>query len=558
LSYTETEKILEYEVKEIVFKQVKGTAYPDGMLIPVILRFNPRRLDEIWTKLNAGVATMDYVHDDESDLYTTGTTVKELTDSIIPEDNSKDLFERSIPNSKFSELSQPPDVQRKIHDNHAKRSTIQRTSKLDLIDAMATELDAVSIRSIYNSNVGKDIGLQYISYDRPLQQYLDSSPKLIGLSDSLRASGYTGAGVNVAVLDSGIDESHPDLQGKIRLKRNFTKEGGPDDVSDATGHGTHVASTIGGKGTASNGQLKGIAPGCELLIGRVLHPQDSGLSNAIRGIKWASANSADVISMSIGSDTPKDGTDELSNAVLSAVNKYGIVVVCAAGNAGFDRDNPRRRRKSSIGTPAASQAALTVGAVKFDEKTNRFKVADFSSIGPVKRPNSNDELDDHYNIKPDIIAPGEDVLAGRARGKEAKPPRDPNKHINPQFEQYYTFKSGTSMATPIVSGSIAIILEAYKKSRNIIDDNQWKIEKLKQMEDCFNLGYFIKKIIMETAQNIDRENDDPSKVSNKSMISGAGVIRVDKALARIQAQQYQMYGFSSPGPFYRAPNPEYG
>ena len=101
------------------------------------------------------------------------------------------------------------------------------------------------------------------------------------------AAGYDGAGTTVAVLDSGIDLTHPDLAGKVTTTANFSDEGSP---ADGNGHGTHVASTIAGSGAASSGLRKGVAPGASLMIGKVLGDDGFGEDSAVlAGMQWAVA-----------------------------------------------------------------------------------------------------------------------------------------------------------------------------------------------------------------------------------------------------------------------------
>ncbi|MFC4534446.1 S8 family serine peptidase [Sphaerisporangium dianthi] len=238
------------------------------------------------------------------------------------------------------------------------------------------------------------------------------------------AGGDTGQGVDVAVLDTGVDTGHPDLAGRLAATRSFVPQ---EDVEDRNGHGTHVASTVAGTGAASEGREKGVAPGAELHIGKVLSSSGSGMDSwVLAGMEWAAVEQrAKVINMSLGSDVPSDGTDPLSAAVDRLSAQTGALFVVAAGNTGAPY---------SISGPGAADAALTVGAVDSADSP-----ASFSSQGPRVGDGA---------LKPEITAPGVDVLAARSR-------------YAPEGEGDYQTLSGTSMATPHVAGAAALLAAAH-------------------------------------------------------------------------------------------------
>jgi subtilisin family serine protease len=227
------------------------------------------------------------------------------------------------------------------------------------------------------------------------------------------------------VLDTGIDANHPDLAGKVVETRNFSTSA---DTVDHFGHGTHVAATIAGTGQASGGSRKGIAYGADLLVGKVLGDDGVGFeSQIIEGMQWAAGSGAKVVNMSLGGD-PTDGLDPMSLAVDELSRQSGTLFVVAAGNAGGT---------STVGSPGAARDALTVGAVDRADQ-----IADFSSRGP--------RLGDQ-GLKPEITAPGVDIVAARAAGTTMGDPVD----------SYYTAASGTSMATPHVAGAAAILAQEH-------------------------------------------------------------------------------------------------
>jgi subtilisin family serine protease len=258
---------------------------------------------------------------------------------------------------------------------------------------------------------------EHVWLDGPVHATLDHSVPQIGAPEAW-AAGHTGAGATVAVLDTGIDVTHPDLADAVVGAKNFTDS---DTDDDRVGHGTHVASTITGSGAASGGRYQGVAPDAQLLNGKVLNDGGGGLESwIIAGMEWAADSGADVINMSLGSDFPSDGTDAMSQAVNRITADTGALFVVAAGNSG-----------GWVGSPAAADAALTVGAVDRDDQ-----LADFSSRGSIAGA-----------IKPDITAPGVDIVAAKAK----------NGQIGSSAEDGYVKLSGTSMATPHVAGSAAIL-----------------------------------------------------------------------------------------------------
>ncbi|GLZ81940.1 hypothetical protein Afil01_67470 [Actinorhabdospora filicis] len=263
-----------------------------------------------------------------------------------------------------------------------------------------------------------------VSLDHRVTAVLDRSVPQIGAPEAW-AAGYTGAGVTVAVLDTGVDATHPDLAGKIAAEQNFTAD---PTAADGNGHGTHVASTIAGSGSASNGRYKGVAPDAKLISGKVLGADGNGLESwIIAGMEWATRNGASVVNLSVGGRVT-DGRDPLARAVDDLTARTGTLFVIAAGNSG--PGGPL------ISTPGAATSALTVGAVDKGDA-----MASFSSRGP--------RVGDHA-VKPEITAPGVNIVAARAKGTAQGTPVD----------AFYTALNGTSMATPHVAGAAALLRQA--------------------------------------------------------------------------------------------------
>ncbi|MFD7946934.1 S8 family serine peptidase [Streptomyces sp. NPDC059744] len=263
-------------------------------------------------------------------------------------------------------------------------------------------------------------GVSRVWLDGHAKVQLDSTVPLIGAPHAWEL-GYKGDGVKVAVLDTGFDPNHPDLKGLVAESANFTGEPNTDDLN---GHGTHVTSTIAGSGAASDGRYKGVAPGARILFGKVCTMEGACDDSAIvEGLAWAAQHGAKVINLSLG-DIDTRETDAIEAMVDTVTRDYGTLVVAAAGNNGSG---------SKVSSPASADRALAVGASEANDDR-----AEFSSVGPRTGDSG---------LKPDIIAPGVNVVAAMAGGTNA--------------DDGYVAMSGTSMATPHVAGSAAILFQQH-------------------------------------------------------------------------------------------------
>ncbi|MCD6289979.1 MAG: S8 family peptidase [Anaerolineae bacterium] len=270
--------------------------------------------------------------------------------------------------------------------------------------------------------LAQDPDVEDVWEDLPVHTMLDVSVPHIRAPE-VWAEGYRGNGIKVAVVDTGIDETHPDFEGRVIATKGFASES----AHDGHGHGTHVASIIAGSGKAGNGKYVGIAPEALLMVAKVLRDDGGGyMSDVIAGVEWAVNQGAQVINLSLGSDGSCDGTDALSVACDAAVS-HGVVVCVAAGNAGPGG--------STVGSPGCARKVITVGASTDDDQ-----IASFSSRGPTS----------DGRVKPDIVFPGYNIVAARASGTGMGHP----------VNDFYTSASGTSMATPHCSGAAALLLEA--------------------------------------------------------------------------------------------------
>ena len=236
-------------------------------------------------------------------------------------------------------------------------------------------------------------------------------------------SGLSGTGVTVAVLDTGVDSGHPDLAGQVVGAANFTDD--PVD-SDDNGHGTHVASLVAGTGAAAGGARRGVAFGAHVLAGKVLNGDGEGqISWVIAGMQWAASQGADVVNMSLGGQASSPSLDDpVVQALESLTESSGALFVVAAGNAGSGA--------STVSSPGVAPSALTVGAVNAADG-----VVFFSSRGPT--------LGDG-RLKPDITSPGVGIIGAKAGARTG---------------QLYTTFSGTSQATPQVTGAAALLMQQH-------------------------------------------------------------------------------------------------
>ncbi|MEU6548056.1 S8 family serine peptidase [Streptomyces sp. NPDC046859] len=278
-------------------------------------------------------------------------------------------------------------------------------------------------------NAARTAATPRVWLDGRVRTTLDRSVPQIGAPEVWKA-GQQGQSVKVAVLDTGVDQTHPDLAGRISEARDFSDSSGTGDVF---GHGTHVASIVGGSGAAAAGGKggKGVAPLADLIVGKVLGDEGFGTeSQVIAGMEWAAGSGAKVVNMSLGSDVPTDGTDPMSLALNELSERTGALFVVAAGNAG-------EQGRSTIGSPGAADAALTVGAVDRDGA-----LAPFSSRGP----RAGDDA-----VKPDLTAPGVGIVAARAAGTT----------MGEAVDARHVAASGTSMATPHVAGAAALLAQRH-------------------------------------------------------------------------------------------------
>lgn len=300
-------------------------------------------------------------------------------------------------------------------------------------------------------------GLIAVSLDRRLHGTLERTGATIGAGWVRDTLGYDGTGVGVAIIDSGVANWHDDL-GSGRVVRFVDFVNFQPAAYDDYGHGTHVAGIIAGNGHDSEGLRRGVAPGATLLVEKVLDAAGQGyISNVIAAIDYAIANkdalNIRVINLSVAAGVYESyTTDPLTLAAKRAV-EAGIIVVSAAGNLG--KNAKGQAQYGGIGAPGNAPWVLTVGAASHQGTIDRADdvVAGFSSRGPSA-------ID--FQAKPDIVAPGVGIESLAEAGStlwNTKPLMRLWGTVPTATEPYLSL-SGTSMAAPVVSGTIALMLQA--------------------------------------------------------------------------------------------------
>lgn len=323
--------------------------------------------------------------------------------------------------------------------------------RLPMIDAYVIEIDENRLDYIKTLE-----GLISVEVDTHITAQMNRVSDIIECSFA-HEQGYFGRGVGVAVVDTGIALHKDFVEGGNRVIAFVDFISRKAEAYDDNGHGTHVAGIIGGSGYSSKGKYMGIAPECNFIGVKVLDQRgDGNISDVLAGLQWIIDNrkkyNIRIVNISVGTSA-KDNLDENSLLVqgVNAVWDSGIVVVVAAGNNG---PGPM-----SISTPGISRKVITVGSSDDNVAVEVFgsnRTKDYSGRGPTP-----------FCIKkPDIVAPGSNIISCNisrytARNKSAD--LSLSAADNPMM---YTIKSGTSMATPVVSGAIALLLSAQPELSN--------------------------------------------------------------------------------------------
>jgi subtilisin family serine protease len=277
-------------------------------------------------------------------------------------------------------------------------------------------------------------------------------------AEPVHSSNYTGKGIKIGFLDTGIDYNHPELAPNYKGGYDFVNS--DNDPMDDNGHGTHVAGILAG---ARNGKgIVGAAPDAEIYAIKVSDARGKGsFSGLVKGINWSIENGMDIVTMSI---TGKGGSKALAKAVDTAYNEHGLVLVAAVGNGSGD-----------VLYPAAYEQVIGVGSVTRDNKLSSFSLT---------------------GSEVELVAPGSGIKSAAIGGE-------------------YRLSSGTSMATPLVTGALALLLESDEKAwedTGMVDgDGAWTNDELRQ-------------VLRDTAKDLGAKGKDDS--------FGYGLLNLDFPVSR--------------------------
>lgn len=320
-------------------------------------------------------------------------------------------------------------------DQVGKALGVKWMSDLTIINARSARIPAARIDALMKNphvlSVHEDLIIQILGKPAkpPVTQPAETTPWGITAirADEVAANG---AGIKVGILDTGIDGSHPDLAGRVFGGKNLINS--TKSYKDDNGHGTHVAGTVAAVDNTIG--VIGVGPEIQLYALKALNVNGSGyLSDIIEGLQWAVANDLDVVNMSLGTN---NDSPVFKSAIRTAA-EAGLIMVAAAGNDGNDVDYP-----------AAYDGVMAVAAVDSD-----LDIAYFSSPG----------------IQVDVSAPGVNVLSSVLNGK-------------------YAYYSGTSMAAPHVTGTVALILEAHPEDNTYAEVLDRIIGTVELLGDSYYYG----------------------------------------------------------------------
>jgi serine protease AprX len=326
------------------------------------------------------------------------------------------------------------------------------TARLSIIRALAAEIPAQGVLQLASNP-----GVRWVSLDSPMQssacsQCIDTSNLANAYISAIRADKVwnaapydQGQGIGVAIIDSGVNPNS-DLYTNMGVDRQVADVRFNSDYnqspSDGYGHGTHVASIVAGDGSESSGKYIGVAPMANIINVKVSNDDGSAsMKDVVLGLQWVLQNKATyhirVVNLSLNSASAESYNTSPLDAAVEILWFNGIVVVASAGNKG----------NAAIYPPANDPFVITVGAVD-DKGTAAITddvVASFSAYG----------TSEDGAVKPDLVAPGVNIIARLVNQNMGLALAHPANKVGTQYFQM----SGTSMAAPVVSGAVALLLQ---------------------------------------------------------------------------------------------------
>lgn len=427
----------------------------------------------------------------------------DLDEPAEPQNND---FRRIV--VKFNSFTSDSVLKSKVLDVGGKIYKIHQNMSLATVDIPRSRVNELA----------EAVEVEYVSPDRPLMAFshLETTTGTEQIRKLVSGMTLDGKGIGIAIIDSGIDSNHKLIRssaghpGIIKYSSFLASSA----TTDKYGHGTHVASIASGGDEPGKGLYRGIAPGANLINLRVLDDRGLGtISSLIAAIDWCIVNKTlynlRVINLSVGaiaSDSYKN--DPLCLAVRRAVNA-GIIVVAAAGNDG--KDFLGKKVYGGIHSPGIDPSVITVGATNsyFTDRRSDDEIATYSSRGPTRGYVTTATGMKNYDnlIKPDLVAPGNKIIGASSSNPDAKdslnnlvlsyPVLAVDSTAKPADRVMYL--NGTSVATPVVSGAVALLLQA---NPNLTPN-------------------LVKAILMYTAQPIRGYN---------TLEQGAGSLNIDGAI----------------------------
>ncbi len=322
-----------------------------------------------------------------------------------------------------------------VQEHQDKILSIHKKAKEDITDIVGNYdsfgeffdlFNGICIKNIQRDDIEEIKDLPYVKNIIPnyiISVNLDESVPLIEADEiwnyhDINGNSLTGEGIKIAIVDTGINYNHPDLEGRYLGGYDYVNN--DDDPMDDHGHGTHCASIVLGSGKYSNYKYVGVAPMANYYSYKVIGSNGKGSSVwLLAALEQAVGDDVDIISLSLGDNSSSANPDDILSQAADTAVDAGVIVVAAAGNDGED---------GPINSPGCARKVICVGA------SNGDGIASFSSRGPVEWGDGN------YLEKPDLVAPGVGIVGA-------------NKNTG------YISRSGTSMATPHVAGAVALMLQ---------------------------------------------------------------------------------------------------